>query len=40
MTGFIIGGVIGIALGIIIMGILHDFSLDYPEEDSDEKKRN
>ena len=38
MTGFIVGGVIGIAVGIIIMGILHDFSLDYPEEEIDEKK--
>lgn len=35
MTGFIIGAVIGISVGIVIMGILHDFSLDYPEQEED-----
>lgn len=39
MTGFIVGGVIGIAVGIIIMGILHDFSLDYPDAEDDDEMR-
>lgn len=40
MIAFIFGAIVGAALGIIAMGILHDLNLNYPEEeeDNDEKR--
>ena len=33
MMGFMIGVIVGAALGIVVMGILHDMDYQYPDEE-------
>ena len=33
MLGFLLGAIVGAAIGIILMGLLHDMDYQYPDEE-------
>lgn len=39
MLGFLLGVIVGGALGIIAMGILQDVKMYYPDEEDEEARR-